>query len=199
MQRIGLYGGCFNPVHQGHLAAARGAMRALALDRVVFIPSGVPPLKGADGLAAGAHRIAMLRAALSDEPGMGVSAIEIDREGPSFTVDTVNDLRATFPADAELFFLLGDDCIGRLPHWKEIERLHAMLRFAILPRCGPGVRPEDDRLIWLDLPRVGVSSTQIRAMLARGARPPATLLPTAVLRYAEQQQIYGSVKDPARA
>ena len=74
-----------------------------------------------------------------------------------------------------------------------------MLRFAILPRCGPGVRPEDDRLIWLDLPRVGVSSTQIRAMLARGARPPATLLPTAVLRYAKQQQIYGSVKDPARA
>ena len=198
MPRIGLYGGCFNPVHQGHLAAARGAMRALALDRVVFIPSGLPPLKGAVDLAPGGDRIAMLRAALADEPGMGVSAVEIDRHGPSFTVDTVTELRATFPTDTELFFLLGDDCLGRLPHWKGIDRLHAMLRFVILPRCGDGIRPDDDRLIWLDLPRVGVSSTQIRAMLARGTRPPATLLPPAVLHYAEQHQLYASVTEQAR-
>ena len=198
MQRVGLYGGCFNPVHQGHLAAARGAMRVLALDRVVFIPSGLPPLKGAEDLAPGGHRLAMLRAALAAEPGMEASAIEIDRQGPSFTVDTATDLRATFPADTELFFLLGDDCIGRLPHWKGIDRLHAMLRFAILPRCGDGARSDDDRLICLDLPKVSVSSTQIRATLARGTRPAASLLPPAVLHYAEQHQIYASVREQSR-
>lgn len=197
MRRIGLYGGCFNPVHQGHLAAARGAMRALALDRVVFIPSGLPPLKGAADLAPGGHRLEMLKVALFDEPNMEVSAIEIDRQGPSFTVDTVTELRAAFPADTELFFLLGDDCIGRLPHWKGIDRLHAMLRFVILPRCAVGARQADGRLIWLDQPRVGVSSTQIRAMLARGERPPSALLPFAVLQYAEQHGLYVRVVEQA--
>jgi nicotinate-nucleotide adenylyltransferase len=188
--RVGLYGGCFNPVHQGHLAAARGAMRALGLDRVVFIPSGNPPLKGAEGLVPGAHRLAMLRAALADEPGMELSAIEIDRQGPSFTVDTVTELRTAYPDHAELFFLLGDDCVGRLAQWKGIDRLHAMLRFAILPRGAGQARLAGDRLMWLDLPRLEVSSTRIRMMLAAAEQPPETLIPSAVLDYAMQNNLY---------
>jgi nicotinic acid mononucleotide adenylyltransferase len=109
----------------------------------------------------------------------------------------VTELRAAFSAGTELFFLLGDDCIGRLPHWKGIDRLHAMLRFVVLPRCAEGVRPADDRLIWLDQPRVGVSSTQIRAMLARGERPPVALLPRDVLQYAEQHGLYVRVAEQA--
>jgi nicotinate-nucleotide adenylyltransferase len=187
--RVGLYGGCFNPVHQGHLAAARGAMRALGLDRLVFIPSGNPPMKGAEGLASGAHRLAMLRAALALEPRMEASAIEIDRQGPSFTVDTVIQLRMDYPDHAELFFLLGDDCVARLPHWKGIDRLHDMLRFAIMPRTARA-RAADDRLIWLDLPRVAVSATQIRAKLAAGERPAESLIPAAVLNYAVCHGLY---------
>lgn len=197
--RVGLYGGCFNPVHQGHLAAARGAMRALALDRVLFIPSGTPPLKGAGGLAHGAHRLAMLDAALAEEQAMDASAVEIERQGPSFTVDTVIDLRTNYPAGTELFFLLGDDCIERLPRWKGIDRLHAMLRFAILPRLAKPPQIADERLIWLDLPHVAVSSTQIRAMLASGERPTAKLMPAAVMHYIAQHKLYVSTAKPAYA
>uniref|UniRef100_UPI0026335B6C nicotinate-nucleotide adenylyltransferase n=1 Tax=Novosphingobium sp. TaxID=1874826 RepID=UPI0026335B6C len=178
--RIGLYGGCFNPVHAGHLAAARGAREALALDEVLFIPSGHPPLKGNAGLVAGAHRLAMIERAIADEPGMAVSSIEIDRDGPSFTVDTVRTLRAAFPAGAELFFLLGDDCLRRLPRWKGIDELHEMLRFAILPRSGQPEGEPDSRLIWLPLAPLAVSSTEVRAMAALGQNPPAALVPAAV-------------------
>lgn len=195
--RVGLYGGCFNPVHQGHLAAARGAMRALVLDRVVFIPSGNPPLKGAEDLVPGAHRLAMLDAALADEPCMDTSAIEIEREGPSFTVDTVTELRTCYPADTDLFFLLGDDCADRLARWKGIDRLHDMLRFAILPRAAAQPRPDDPRLIWLDLPRQELSSTQIRAMLASGERPSELLIHPDVAQYIAQHKLYVSTAERA--
>jgi nicotinate-nucleotide adenylyltransferase len=197
--RVGLYGGCFNPVHHGHLAAARGAMQALGLNRVLFIPSGNPPLKGDSGLASGLHRLAMLNAALAEEPDMAASAIELDREGPSFTVDTVIELRATLPAGTELFFLLGDDCAARLPRWKGIDRLHAMLRFAILPRTADRPVTDDDRLIWLEFPRVDMSSTQIRAMLAAGEQPTESLVPGRVAEYIVQQGLYASPVEPSYA
>lgn len=197
--RIGLYGGCFNPVHNGHVAAARGAMRALALDQVLFIPSGTPPMKGDDGLAQGAHRLAMLNTALASEARMDASAIEIEREGPSFTVDTVAQLKARYPADTELFFLLGDDCVERLPRWKGIDQLHAMLRFAILPRTRLGRRPADARLICLDLPRLEISSTQIRAMLATGERSSERWMHADVAQYIAQHRLYVSTKQAAHA
>ncbi len=191
MMRIGLYGGCFNPVHEGHLSAARGASDALGLDRLIFIPSGNPPLKGDAGLANGAHRLAMLTRAIADDDRMAVSSIEIDRAGPSFTVDTVRALRQSYPADAEFFFLLGADCVARLPQWKGVEELHHMLRFVILPRAGENSPQSDERLTWLCLPKVDASSTQIRAMVSAGDRPPASLLPSAVAEYIEAQQLFG--------
>jgi len=199
MLRIGLYGGCFNPVHEGHLAAARAARDALRLDRLIFIPSGNPPLKGNAGLADGAHRLAMLDMAIADDPCMEVSPIEIHRDGPSFTVETVETLRRDFPADADLFFLLGEDCLDRLPHWKGIEALHAMLRFAILPRPGAAVGKRDDRLILLDLPQVDASSTQVRAMFAAGQCAPASLLPSAVADYIQRHELYISQAERACA
>ncbi len=199
MMRIGLYGGCFNPVHTGHLAAALAARDSLRLDRLIFIPSGNPPLKGNAGLADGAHRLAMLDMAIADDPCMEVSPIEIHRDGPSFTVETVETLRRDFPADADLFFLLGEDCLDRLPHWKGIEALHAMLRFAILPRPGAGIGKRDDRLILLDLPKVDASSTQVRAMFAAGQCPPASLLPSAVADYIQRNALYTSQAERACA
>ena len=188
--RVGLYGGCFNPVHAGHIAAARGACAVLALDSVLFIPSGHPPLKGNTGLLAGAHRLAMIERAIADEPCMAVSSIEIDREGPSFTVDTVRDLRARFPAGAELFFLLGDDCLDRLPRWKGIDELHAMVRFAILPRSGQSSAEPDSRLVWLPLAPIALSSTEIRAMVAAGEIPPPGMVPAPVADYIARHALY---------
>lgn len=197
--RIGLYGGCFNPVHEGHLAAARGAWRALRLDRLVFIPSGAPPLKGNTGLVEGAHRLAMLELAVAGDARLEVSRIEIDRAGPSFTVDTVRALRGSLGAGAELFFLLGDDCLDRLLHWKGIDDLHAMLRFVLLPRSGDRPSSADSRLIWLDLPKVAASSTQVRAMLAGGRCPSDDLLPRPVAEYIRHHQLYGYCPEPSCA
>lgn len=188
--RIGLYGGCFNPVHEGHMAAARGAKKALSLDKVIFIPSGHPPLKGNDGLAEGEDRAAMLECALAGEHGMEVSTIEIDRDGPSFTVDTVRILRTRFPEDAELFFLLGDDCVDRLPQWKGINELHDMVRFVIIPRLQENAAQPDARLISLDMARVQISSTQIKSLYSDGQRPDSALLPPVVADYIEHHNLY---------
>jgi nicotinate-nucleotide adenylyltransferase len=197
--RVGLYGGCFNPVHQGHLAAARGAAEELELDKVVFIPSGNPPLKGNDGLADGGHRAAMLEHAIAHEARMAISTAELDRTGQSFTVDTVRDLRRTFPAGAQLFFLLGDDCLDRLPQWKGIEELHTMVRFAILPRTGEPAALHDARLIRLHLPRVAASSSQIRASLAARKMPPSSLLAPEVADYIVRHNLYSAPAETACA
>jgi nicotinate-nucleotide adenylyltransferase len=141
----------------------------------------------------------MLDMAIADDPRMAVSPIEIYRDGPSFTVETVETLRRDLPADADLFFLLGADCLNRLPHWKGIEALHAMLRFAILPRAGAAVGKHDDRLIQLDLPQVDASSTQVRAMFAAGQCPSASLLPLALADYIQHHGLYTSQAERACA
>ncbi|MCK9543828.1 MAG: nicotinate-nucleotide adenylyltransferase [Novosphingobium sp.] len=166
--RIGLFGGCFNPVHRGHIAVARAARAHLGLDKVLFIPSGHPPLKGDEGLLAGEERLAMLRLALAEEAGMDACDIEIGRAGPSYTVDTVRAFWRELPDDAEMFFLLGSDCLGRLPRWKGIDELHRMLRFAVVQRAGEERPLVDPRLLALPCDAGPVSSTLIRERLARG-------------------------------
>lgn len=188
--RIGLFGGCFNPVHLGHIAAARAALAHLALDRVIFIPSGQPPLKGSAGLLAGPDRLAMLELALQDEPAMEASAIEIERSGPSYTVDTVRTLRSALPAGAELFFLLGGDCLARLPQWKGIEELRAAVRFAILPRGGEGTGPLAEELVGVPMAPMAISSTLVRARCA-GGEPVDALVPPAVAAYLARHRPYG--------
>lgn len=180
--RVGLFGGCFNPVHCGHVAAARAARDHLQLDRVVFIPSGQPPLKGAAGLMPGQDRLAMLRDALANEPGMSADGIELDRAGPSYTVDTVRVLRQGLPEAAELFFLLGSDCLDRLPRWKGIDELHAMLRFAIVQRRGAERVPDDRRIVSVPMAPCSLSSTLVRDRLARGESV-VDLVPPAVVAY----------------
>lgn len=187
--RVGLFGGCFNPVHLGHVEVARAALAHLALDRVVFIPSGHPPLKGNRGLAPGEHRLAMLELALAGEPRMAASALELGREGRSFTIDTVRALLDGLPAGTELFFLLGSDCLERLPHWKGIDDLHALVRFAVVQRAGAEQPVADPRLLALPCEPLGVSSTLVRGRLACGAGA-EDLVPVAVAAYLAEHRPY---------
>jgi len=180
--RIGLFGGCFNPVHRGHIAVAGAALAHLGLDKVVFIPSGHPPLKGNSGLLDGEARLALLERALADEPRMEASAVEIRRSGPSFTVDTVRALVAEAPAGTEWVFLLGSDCLRRLPGWKGIDELHRMLRFAVVQRAGAERPLGDARLLSLPCDAGAVSSTLVRERLARGDAVDE-LVPPAVAAY----------------
>lgn len=192
--REGLFGGTFNPVHRGHVAAAKAAMNSLALDRLRFIPSGHPPLKGAKGLVAGHHRAAMLRLAIGDCADMVVCEDEISRPGPSFTVETLTRLHEQAPPSTSFHFLLGDDCLDRLPQWKGIDDIRRMARFAIIRRNGclpDDLGPDIDRV---DMPGVPVSSTEVRERLANG-RDVTDLVGMDVAAYISQHRLYGAVQE----
>jgi nicotinate-nucleotide adenylyltransferase len=192
--REGLFGGTFNPVHLGHLSAAKTVMSQLALDRLRFIPSGHPPLKGAMGLVAGHHRAAMIRLAIGDHPGMEVCEDEISRPGPSFTVETLTRLHEQAPAGTTFHFLLGDDCLSRLPQWKGIADIRRMARFAIIRRNGclpDDLGPDIDRV---DMPGLPVSSTEVRERLANG-RDVTDLVGPDVAVYINQHRLYGAVQE----
>ncbi|MBL8857657.1 MAG: nicotinate (nicotinamide) nucleotide adenylyltransferase [Planctomycetes bacterium] len=205
-RRVGLFGGSFDPVHAGHLHAARAALAAFRLDRVVFVPAAVSPHKVGVRLASAAHRTAMLRLAIADEPRFDVSEIEIERGGRSYTIDTVRDLPARIGAarECELFLIIGSDNLALLPTWREAEELLARVQpiivhragepavvlDAIEARFGSGVA-EKLRAGYLQLPPVVVSSTDLRARLPRGV-PPGTDLPAAVAEYIRVNGLYTS-------
>lgn len=166
MARIGLFGGTFNPVHHGHIAAAHAALDVLSLDRLLFIPSGHPPLKGNVGLVAGHHRVEMLRLAIGDNLRLDVCTHEIERDGPSYTVDTVRQIASEVERDTALIFLLGSDCADRLPRWKGIDEIHALSQIAIIARGGDDLDRLPAGLIRVPMAAVAVSSTMVRAALA---------------------------------
>lgn len=194
---IGLLGGTFNPVHEGHLSIGREALRLFALDAVWFIPCSVPPHKPAAGLAPNADRLAMLRLALAGEPRFAALPIEFDRPGKSYTLDTVRELQARHP-DVEFVFIVGADTLPELPTWHRPLDLLARIRIVSLAR--PGFVP-DPAAIQLPPPwpqklladlRPGrpldVSSRDIRAKIAAGQ--PVPLVPDSVMRYIQEHNLY---------
>jgi nicotinate-nucleotide adenylyltransferase len=134
--RIGIFGGTFNPIHQGHLHIASEVMAQLALDRVVFIPSRHPPHKEETGLVGGEDRLEMVRLAIAPYPRFGVSTVELDREGPSYSVDTVKILREEWGPEAEIFFLLGTDAFLDVMTWRRPEELFRLCHFVVVSRPG---------------------------------------------------------------
>ncbi|MEY4269786.1 MAG: nicotinate (nicotinamide) nucleotide adenylyltransferase [Pseudomonadota bacterium] len=168
MACIGLFGGTFNPVHHGHVAAAHAALDALSLDRLLFIPSGHPPLKGDAGLVPGNHRAEMLRLAVGDDPRFAVCTYEIERKGPSYTVDTVRQIATEMERGTELIFLLGSDCADRLDRWKGMDEIRSLARFAIISRDGADLTPLPQEMFRVPMGPVAVSSTLLRDALADG-------------------------------
>jgi len=173
---IGILGGSFDPPHVGHLLVAQDALDALALDRLLIVPTAQQPLKGEDQTTA-AHRLAMVRACFGGIPGIEVDPIEIDRGGLSFMVDTVESLRRRWPS-ATLHLLVGDDVVSTLPRWRDVTRLLSMVQLVVLHRA---LRSDDVAALTVPLDRVGattarrlatrrvdVSSTEIRARVRDG-------------------------------
>lgn len=188
--RIGIFGGAFNPVHCGHLQAALAAWRALDLQRVIFVPTGVPPFKDHSELIASEHRLAMLRLALAEEPAFEVSDFEVQRtQQKSYTIDTVRHIVSQHPADTEFFFLLGDDCTNKLSHWRGIAELQRLVRFACVTRTGIAATKEGPPLIPVVMPAVTISSTDIRARLS-AHQSVRGLTPDAVRDYIARHALY---------
>jgi nicotinate-nucleotide adenylyltransferase len=193
-RRLGVFGGTFDPPHHGHLAIAEWARDQLALDRVLFVPAGVPPHKPRSSPTAVRHRLAMTRLAVRDNPAFVVDPREARRRGPSWTVDTLRALAEAHP-DAKLHLLLGADMFATFASWREPEAISrlAVLVVALRPgaraprRAGAAARGRG--VVWLSNPGIELSSSALRARARRG-RSLRYLVPDAVARYALRHGLY---------
>lgn len=195
--RIGLLGGSFDPPHNGHLLAASDAFDALSLDRLVFIPTAVQPLKVGQASGTPDQRLAMTRALIGTDARFEASSIEIDRGGLSYTVDTLTSLAAQWPA-AELFWLVGTDVLRSFMKWKEPARILELATLVVLHRAdggegssgfGMGVPPTAHQPRMLETRRIDISSTEIRERVRQG-KSIRGFVPDAVAGYIEAERLY---------
>jgi len=190
MQRIGLFGGSFDPVHLGHLLVAQAALEELQLDCLFFLPAAQSPFKPAASPAPAAARLRLLRLALAGQPRFALDEQELERGGVSYTIDTVRDYAQRF-GSAQLCYLIGADHVRLLPHWRESAELARQLEFVILPRPGElsvelpaGIRGQ----VLSGFP-LGVSSSQIRGRVRAGL-PIGLLVPPAVAEAIANNRLY---------
>lgn len=189
MRRVGILGGTFNPPHVGHLVCAQEARHQLELDVVLLMPVSVPPHKEVAADPGAQERVALCRAAVAGEEGIELSTLETDRGGASYTVDTLREINAREPGD-DLTFIVGADMAHGLPGWREPEAVMRLATIAVADRSGIERRALLERLAsvgdvgrvrFFDMPRLDVSSSDIRRRVAEGA-PIRHLVPDAVAR-----------------
>jgi nicotinate-nucleotide adenylyltransferase len=195
--RLGILGGTFKPPHLAHLVCAQEAHRELGLDRVLLIPASIPPHKPVEQEPGPEHRLEMCRLAVGDDERFAVSDIELQREGPSYTVDTLSLLSHQAPND-ELVLILGGDIAAGLPDWHQAERVLELSTVAIAKRRGT---PRDqveralaslrggERARFFSMPRIGISSTMVRRRV-RAGQPIRYFVPDQVLDYIEREGLY---------
>ncbi len=195
--RLGIFGGTFDPIHLGHLLVAEVARQLLALQRVFFVPARIPPHKRASS-SSPEHRFRMVTLACAANPYFEVSDVEIRREGPSYTVDTLRELRKISSPDAEFFLMMGADSARDLGSWKDHETLLSDAKIVVLGRPGTG---EDSipselgaRLTFLSTPLVEISSTDIRRRVGEGGSI-RYMVTDAVESFIRAERLYGPGKD----
>jgi len=189
--RVGIYGGSFDPIHDGHLRAARAAREAMKLDEVVFVPTGVPPHKAAGHHAAPQHRYNMASLAIADDPAFRICDIEVRAQAPSYTVDTVRYLVNAEPHVTDWYFIFGDDCAANLHRWKGLDELRKRVHFISIRRYGLDPQtPVRQSVSTLEISPDTTRSRDIRQALANGISLGLPLDPQ-VLRYIIQRRLYG--------
>ena len=191
--RLGVMGGTFDPIHYGHLVAANEAASAFNLDKVIFVPTGEPWQKQI--ITDAGHRLAMTKLAISGNPIFEISTVDIDRPGPTYTVDTLQDVHAEYP-DAEVFFITGADSIAQIDSWKDSELIWPLAHFVGVTRPGHSLEvPKSPvgAVSLLEIPALAISSTDIRARVKAG-KPIEYLLPNAVIEYIHSHNLYQGTK-----
>ncbi|MGV0393043.1 nicotinate-nucleotide adenylyltransferase [Corynebacterium riegelii] len=187
-------GGTFDPIHHGHLVAASEAAHRFALDEVVFVPTGQPWQKAGRQISPAEDRYLMTVIATASNPRFTVSHVDIDREGPTYTIDTLRDLREVYP-DAELFFITGADALSSIMSWHDWDKMFELAEFVGVTRPGyeltEDMLPQDiqERVHLLDIPAMAISSTDCRERASQG-RPVWYLVPDGVVQYIAKHGLY---------
>jgi len=197
--KIGVLGGTFDPIHNGHLAIAEAAKAYLNLNEVIFLPAGQPWMKSDRSISPARHRTAMIGLALQARPYFKSSTIEIEHQGPSYSVNSMAELKAQAVEPTDWYFILGWDNLSKIPQWREPAKLIEMCFLAAVPRPGyerpnmkkleaalPGI---SKKVILMDKPRLEISATDIRNKVAQGI-PISGLVPEAVEKYIRENGLY---------
>ncbi|HWL61002.1 MAG TPA: nicotinate-nucleotide adenylyltransferase [Microbacteriaceae bacterium] len=187
--RIGIMGGTFDPIHHGHLVAASEVAQVFALDEVIFVPTGQPWMKA--DVTEGEHRYLMTVIATAANPRFNVSRVDIDRAGPTYTVDTLRDLRTLYPG-ADLFFITGADAVAQILEWKDVDDIWQFAHLVAVSRPGHRLSTTGlpaERVTSLEVPALAISSTDCRARVAKGW-PVWYLVPDGVVQYIAKHELY---------
>lgn len=198
--RLGIIGGTFDPIHNGHLIIAQEAALSLKLNRVLFIPAGDPPHKQKRAVSAAHHRFAMVQKAIANNPLFEVSTIEIDRPGLSYTVETLATLRQLYQTDDEFFFIIGVDAVADMLSWQSPERVLQLAKLAVVARPGYSLSLEklqaglpntllSECLVNVETPQIEIASSWLRERVKSGL-PIRYLVPDDVAAYIEENKLY---------
>ncbi|MBC8263478.1 MAG: nicotinate-nucleotide adenylyltransferase [Anaerolineales bacterium] len=196
--RVGVLGGTFDPIHNGHLVAAEEVRAQLRLDRVVFVPAGLPPHKLTEHVSSVDHRLTMVKLAIASNPYFTVSRVDIDRFGPCYTVDTIQLLWDERGGEVELYFIIGSDSLADIPTWHKPQRLIRLCRLAVVARPGYRVDMEElerllpgitSRIHFINSPQLDISSTDIQKRVREGL-PIKYQAPEAVEDYIYEHELY---------
>ncbi len=197
-RRVGIMGGTFDPIHHGHLVAASEVQAWFGLDEVVFVPTGQPWQKGGRRVSEAEHRYLMTVIATASNPHFSVSRVDIERDGPTYTIDTLRDLRSRRPED-DFFFITGADALAQILTWRDHDEVFELARFVGCTR--PGHRLDEntlsglptDRLTLVEIPALAISSTDCRDRVVRG-EPVWYLVPDGVVQYIGKHGLYGDAE-----
>jgi nicotinate-nucleotide adenylyltransferase len=190
VRRVGIMGGTFDPIHHGHLVAASEVQARFDLDEVVFVPTGHPYEKG--GVTPAEDRYLMTVIATASNPRFHVSRADIDRDGPTYTVDTLRDMAAVYGSEARLFFITGADALARILSWKDALDMLSLAHFVGVTRPGFELSDDhlpDDSVTLVEVPAMAISSTDCRERVAAG-KPVWYLVPDGVVQYINKRGLY---------
>lgn len=186
--KIGILGGTFNPIHYGHLILGEQVLGQLKLDRVIYIPTFMPPHKSNRDVIPARHRLKMAELAVGENPHFTVSDIEIARRGKSYTIDTLRQIRKRYPS-SRFFFICGSDLVSEIPTWKDVDDIYRMAKFVLAKRPGFGKRLTGRSFLKIHVAQVDISSSLIRGLVKRG-RSIRYLTPDPVVRYIKKHRLY---------
>lgn len=186
--KIGILGGTFNPIHFGHLILGEQVLWQLRLDKVIFIPTFMPPHKSNKDIISASHRLKMIQLAVRENRHFLVSDTEIKRKGKSYTVDTLREIKRQYPR-AKLFFICGSDLVNEIPTWKNVDEIYKLAKFVLAKRPGFGKRLSGRNFLKIDVAQVDISSSLIRQLVREG-RSVRYLLPQNVREYIVKNKLY---------